>query len=219
MQTQAVEDYLKTIFELQTERGKAATTVLAQRLGVAPASATVMIKKLAAARLVTHRPYQGVVLTASGEKIALEVLRHHRLVERFLAESLGVPWDEVHAEAERWEHVLSEELEDRMDAVLGHPTTDPHGSPIPTSDGAVPRRAALTLAELEPGQGAVVAEVADEDPELLRYLGRLGLYPGAELAVVAAAPFEGPLTVQVGRAEHPLGRETARRVRVEVTSR
>src|SRR5918912_2318913 len=138
MQTQAVEDYLKTIYEIQREQGKVATTVLAERLGIAPASVTGMVKKLAGLHLVAHEPYQGVVLTEAGEKIALEVIRHHRLIERYLAEALAVPWDKVHEEAEKWEHVLSEDMEDRIDALLGHPTTDPHGAPIPARNGTLP---------------------------------------------------------------------------------
>ena len=218
MQTQAVEDYLKAIFELQSERGKASTSALAQRLGVAPASASVMVKKLADGRLVRHERYQGVVLTDAGEKLALEVVRHHRLVERFLAEALGVPWDEVHDEAERWEHVLSESVEGRIDALLGHPATDPHGALIPSSDGALAPRSDVLLVELDPGQAALVTEVSDEDSALLRYLGGLGLYPGVELRLLAAAPFEGPLTLLVGDVEHVLGRHAARHVRVQLAA-
>jgi DtxR family Mn-dependent transcriptional regulator len=178
MHTQAVEDYLKIIYELQREQGKVATSMLAERLGVAPASATGMIKKLAGMHLVTHEPYQGVVLTAAGEKIALEIIRHHRLIERYLAEALGVPWDQVHDEAEKWEHVLSEALEDRIDAMLGYPTTDPHGAPIPTRNGTIAQLASMRMADLQPGQSAVIVEVSDHDSALLRYLGGLGMYPG-----------------------------------------
>src|SRR3990172_692831 len=131
MQTQAVEDYLKAIYELQAGQKQVSTTALSERLAVAPASVTGMVKKLAALKLVDHQPYQGVTLKPAGEKIALEVVRHHRLVESYLSEALGVPWDQVHAEADKWEHVLSEDMEDRIDALLGHPTTDPHGAPIP----------------------------------------------------------------------------------------
>jgi DtxR family Mn-dependent transcriptional regulator len=212
MPTQAVQDYLKTIYELQREHGKVATTVLAQRLGFAPASVTGMIKKLAGMHLVTHQPYQGVVLTGAGEQIALEVIRHHRLIERYLTEALGVPWDEVHEEAEKWEHVLSEELEERIDAMLGHPTTDPHGTPIPARNGTVAPSARVHLADLQPGQSAVIAEVSDHDSALLRYLGSLGLYPGTEIDVVAAAPVNGPLTIRLGAAEHVLEREVARHI-------
>ncbi|MEJ2555802.1 MAG: metal-dependent transcriptional regulator [Anaerolineae bacterium] len=209
MHTQAVEDYLKTIYEIQCEQGKVATTVLAERLGVAPASVTGMIKKLADMHLVVHEPYQGVVLTEAGQKIALEVLRHHRLIELFLAEALGVPWDRVHEEANKIEHVLSEDVEDRMDALLGYPTTDPHGAPIPARDGTIDQRNCVALVDLKPGQTALVAEVSDHDSALLRYLGELGLYPQVKVSVMAVAPFDGPLTIRVGDAEHALGREAA----------
>ena len=209
MQTQAVEDYLKTIYELQGQQEKVSTTALAERLNVAPASVTGMIKKLAELKLVAHKPYKGVTLTKAGEKIALEVIRHHRLVESYLAEALGVPWDQVHEEAEKWEHVLSEDLEHRIDALLGHPTTDPHGAPIPSRDGSMPETRLRRLADLEPGQAAVIAEVSDHDPALLRYFGERGLYPEAEVALVSAEPFEGPLTIRVGSEDHVLGREIA----------
>ena len=214
MKTQAVEDYLKAIWELQSQLGRAPTSVLAERLGVTPASASTMVKRLARLGLVAHTRYRGVVLRPAGEKVALEVVRHHRLIECFLVESLGVPWDAVHDEAERWEHVLSEEVEARMDAALGYPATDPHGSPIPQADGGVAERAHRRLADLDAGDAASVAEVTDEDARLLRYLGGFGLFPGAELQVVGAEPFDGPLTVRVGGNEHTLGREAARHVRV-----
>jgi DtxR family Mn-dependent transcriptional regulator len=209
MHTQAVEDYLKAIYELQHESDRVATTTLAERLGVAPASVTGMVKKLAGMNLLKHEPYQGVRLTQAGEKIALEVLRHHRLVERYLAEALGVPWDEVHAEADRWEHVLSEDMEDRIDALLGFPTTDPHGAPIPTRDGAMPQGEHLRLADIEPGQRVTILEVSDHDPAMLRYLGDKGLYPDVEVEVIESAPFEGPVTVRLNEQQHALGREVA----------
>lgn len=214
MRTPAVEDYLKIIYELQHEQGKVATNALAERLGVVPASATGMIKKLAAMHLATHEPYQGVVLTPAGEKIALEVIRHHRLIELYLAEALGVPWDRVHDEAEKWEHVLSEDLEDRIDAMLGHPTIDPHGAPIPSRNGTIAQPASVRLADLRPGQAAVIAEVSDHDSALLRYVGGLGLYPGVDVRVIAVAPFDGPLTIRVGAAEHALGREVTSHIYV-----
>ncbi len=209
MPTEVVENYLKAIYELQAEHGKVATTMLAEHLQLAPASITGMIKKLAELQLVVHERYQGVALTEAGRKIALEVIRHHRLVELYLAEALGVPWDQVHAEAERWEHVLSEELEDRIDAVLGHPTTDPHGAPIPARNGTIIERATVRLSELCAGQAATVAEVSDRDPALLRYVGSLGLYPKTPVQVTAVAPFAGPLTLAVGAATAVLGREAA----------
>jgi DtxR family Mn-dependent transcriptional regulator len=214
MHSQAVEDYLKTIYEIQREQGKVATTVLAERLGVAPASVTGMIKKLAAMKLAVHEPYQGVVLSQAGEKIAVEVLRHHRLIELFLAETLGIPWDQVHEEAHRIEHVISDYLADRIDTALGHPSTDPHGAPIPTRDGVIKRPPSLRLLDLEPGQSGVITEVYDNDSALLRYLGELGLYPKVEVTLVAVAPFDGPLTVRVGDTNHALGREAANQILV-----
>jgi len=187
MHTQAVEDYLKIIFEIQRERGKVATTALAERLGVTPASVTGMIKRLAEMRLIAYERYQGVTLTETGRKIALEVIRHHRLVELYLAEALGVPWDQVHAEAEKWEHILSEEVEARMDEALGFPTIDPHGAPIPALDGSMIRPAQDRLRDLAPGQRATIAEVSDHDPAALRRLGRSGLYPDTTVTVTAKA--------------------------------
>ncbi len=209
MHTQAVEDYLKAIYEIQQEQGKVATTALAERLHVTPASVTGMIKKLAAMNLLDYEPYQGVLLTEAGRKIALEVIRHHRLIERYLAEAMGVPWDQVHQEADRWEHVLSEEMEDRMDALLGHPTTDPHGAPIPTREGTIVQSAHILLVDLRPGEAAQVVEVSDHDPALLRYLGDLGIVPGSEMQVVETGPFDTPIVVQIKGSRHALGREVA----------
>lgn len=209
MQTQAVEDYLKTIYELQSKQGKVSTTLLAKHLDFAPASVTGMIKKLADMRLVDYERYQGVQLTPAGEKIALAVIRHHRLVESYLAEALGVPWDKVHDEAEKWEHILSEDVAERMDAVLGHPTTDPHGSPIPSRDGVFAAQTGVPLTTLNVGQHATIAEVSDHDPELLRYLGTLNLYPKTDIEILAVAPFDGPFTIRQADKECILGREAA----------
>ena len=209
-----MEDYLKAIWKLQRSGG-ATTSALAGELCVSAASATAMVKKLAARGFVDHAPYRGVTLTPTGERVALETVRHHRLLESFLVEVLDVPWDEVHDEAEKWEHVLSEELEERIDAALGFPTRDPHGAPIPASNGAFAGSPATTLAELEPGTDAVLAEVSDDDPAMLRYLRELGLIPGATITVTASAPFDGPLTIVVGEAERVVGRELARHVLVE----
>lgn len=212
MHSQAIEDYLKTIYEIQCVQDKVSTTALAQRLGVTPASVTGMIKRLAEMKLVAHEPYQGVRLTRAGQKIALEIVRHHRLIEKFLAEALGVPWDRVHEEAHKIEHVLSEDLEERMDAVLGHPTTDPHGSPIPRPDGTIDKAVHRQLAELVAGQSATVAQVSDHDSALLRYLGEMGLYPQARLKVLAVAPVDGLMTVRVGAAQHVVSRAVASKV-------
>lgn len=215
MLTQAVEDYLKAIYEFQAEGGKVSTTGLSEQLDVAPASVTGMVKKLAKMKLVVHEPYQGVELTSAGEKIALEVIRHHRLVESYLAEALGVSWDKVHEEADRWEHVLSEEMEDLMDDKLGHPTTDPHGAPIPARDGSMPRSKLRRLSELAPGEAGVISEVNDHDAELLRYLGELGLFPRVKVRVISSAPFDGPVTVRINGDKHALGREVAGQIFVE----
>lgn len=215
MLTQAVEDYLKAIYEFQAEGGKVSTTGLSEQLDVAPASVTGMVKKLAKMKLVVHEPYQGVELTSAGEKIALEVIRHHRLVESYLAEALGVPWDKVHEEADRWEHVLSEEMEDLMDDKLGHPTTDPHGAPIPARDGSMPSSKLRRLSELAAGEAGVISEVNDHDAELLRYLGKLGLFPRVKVRVISSAPFDGPVTVRINGGKHALGREVAGQILVE----
>ena len=212
MHTQAVEDYLKSIYKLQEGESRVTTTVLAELLDVTPAAATGMIKKLAEMNLVVYKRYQGVSLTEAGQKIALEVIRHHRLVELYLAEALGVPWDQVHEEAEKWEHVLSEDLEDRMDEMLGHPAADPHGAPIPNRDGRIAAATTNRLTDLCAGQSGVIAEVSDHDPALLRYLGNLNLYPQTAFSVIDVAPFNGPVTVCVGEAQHALGREVANHI-------
>ncbi len=209
MHTQAVEDYLKAIFDLARVDEVVTTSAIAERLGVTSASVTGMAKKLAGMNLVTHEPYRGVALTQAGQRIALEVIRHHRLIETYLHEALGVPWDRVHAEAEKIEHVLSEDLEARMDAALGHPTVDPHGSPIPTLDLEIAETDATPLTGLRAGQRGTVAEVSDHDADLLRYVGDLGLYPRTPIVVVAVAPFDGPITVRVGAAERTVGRKAA----------
>jgi DtxR family transcriptional regulator, Mn-dependent transcriptional regulator len=216
MLSQAVEDYLKAVFEVQRDHGKVATTVLAERMGVAPASATGMIKKLAALKLVRHNPYQGVMLTRAGEKMALEVLRHHRLLELYLKEALGYTWDQVHEEACRLEHVISEEFEDKIFEVLGRPTRDPHGEPIPTKDGKMPTVDHEPLSDLQPGATGIISQVSKSDPEMLRYLGARGLIPEATVEVVEKAPFEGPLTVRTGDNSYVLGRQLASHIRVEV---
>jgi DtxR family Mn-dependent transcriptional regulator len=212
--TESIQDYLKEIYKLQTG-GRAGTSAIAERLGVSPASATAMVKKLAALDLVEHEPYQGVHLTPAGERIALEVIRHHRLLEQYLAETLGLSIDAVHAEADRLEHVLSEELEARIDESLGFPTHDPHGDPIPNVDLEVDETALKPLATLAPGDRATIRRVPDGDAELLRYLSSLALVPGEQIEVEEAAPFDGPLTVVVGRGRHAISRELASRIGVE----
>jgi DtxR family transcriptional regulator, Mn-dependent transcriptional regulator len=218
--TQPIQDYVKAIYELHRQEGRVTTTALARRMDVSAPSATSMIKKLAELGLARHEPYQGVVLEDEGERLALEMIRHHRLVERFLAEVLGVPWDEVHDEAERWEHVLSETVEDRIDAVLGFPTSDPHGAPIPARDGSIEQLERVPLADLRPGQSAVVAEVDDRSSDVLRYLAGAGLVPGARVTVDAVEPFDGPLTLEVAGSRRVLSRALARDLLVhEVATR
>jgi DtxR family transcriptional regulator, Mn-dependent transcriptional regulator len=205
----ATQDYLKEIHKLRLEGRKATTSAIAERMGVRPPSATAMVKKLAALGLAEHAPYRGVELTPAGEQVALEVIRHHRLLEQYLAQALGLSLDEVHIEADRLEHVLSEELEARIDRSLGFPTHDPHGDPIPDRKLKLDRSRLKTLASLEPGDEAVVQRVPDGDEELLRYLSSLTLVPGRKVKVRRAEPFGGPLTVRVGKAEHAISRELA----------
>jgi DtxR family Mn-dependent transcriptional regulator len=204
--TQAVEDYLKTIFELISIHGRATTTQIAESLDIKPASVTGMVQRLAASDppLVDYRKHRGVQLTPEGERVALEIIRHHRLLERFLQETLGFSWEEVHAEADRLEHVISEEFEERMAAVLGNPTHDPHGDPIPNRDLMMPSYATLCLAELQVGQQAIVKRVRDSDPELLRYLGKEGLIPGAGFKVLDYSPFDDNLKILVSGRNEPV---------------
>ena len=187
MPSPAIEDYLKAIYALGRTGEAVSTSDLAERLEVAPASVTGMIKKLAASGLVAHEKYQGARLTEAGRRIAVETIRHHRLVETYLHQALGVPWDRLHAEAEAWEHVLSEDLEARMDAALGHPTVDPHGAPIPTVALELVELDHPPLARLDAGQTATVAQVADHDSELLRHVGAAGLYPATRFFVESIA--------------------------------
>ncbi|MBI4513660.1 MAG: metal-dependent transcriptional regulator [Gemmatimonadetes bacterium] len=215
--TRAVEDYLKAICVLQRETGSVQTSALAQRLSRTPASVTNMVKSLAEQGLVEHVPYYGVRLTLAGERAALRVIRRHRLIELYLIRHLGYSWDRVHAEAERLEHAASDELVERISAVLGHPEIDPHGSPIPGPEGEWQERTYPALSELMPGQTGVVREVSDADPERLRYLADLGLYPSTPVTVLGRAPFEGPLRVLVRGEEKLVGSALAAMVRVELT--
>jgi DtxR family Mn-dependent transcriptional regulator len=212
----AVEDYAKAIYSLQAELdGAVSTTALADRLHVTPASASGMVKKLGELGLVEHRRYKGVVLTGTGRRLALEVLRHHRLLEAYLASSLGVPWDRVHDEAEVLEHVLSEELEALIADKLGNPTHDPHGDPIPTADLEIVEGPHAALASLEAGDHGVLVRVSDAEPEMLRYLAERGIAPGDRFEVIERQPFDGPLFVRFGDHVHVLGGELARAMSVE----
>jgi DtxR family transcriptional regulator, Mn-dependent transcriptional regulator len=216
MFSSAVEDYAKAIYALQRGEDAVSTTALAERLGVTAASASGMVRKLDEHGLVTHVPYKGVRLTETGTRLALEVLRHHRLLELYLAESLGVPWDRVHEEAEVLEHVLSEDLEALIAAKLGNPTHDPHGDPIPSADLQMPDEPTLSLAELEPGTEGTFVRVSDSAPEMLRYLAEREIAPGAEVRVEDKQPFGGPLFVAINDRTHVLGGQLAGAMRVRL---
>jgi DtxR family Mn-dependent transcriptional regulator len=214
--TPAVQDYLKAVQLLEwedgPEQGRISTQVLAERLAVSPASATNMLKKLASLGLVEHAPYRGASLTDAGRKVALEVIRHHRLLETYLAEALGVPWDRVHEEAEILEHVLSEDLEDRIADRLGDPKADPHGHPIPAKDGSVIEPSRLRLWDVPQGSSVAIERVSDEVPEALRFLGVAGIRPGAAVTVVDRGPVGGPLFVRVAGGSdeiHALSKDVA----------
>lgn len=217
--TAAIEDYVKAIYTLaeRAEAGVVTTMALAERLDVTAGSVSAMLRRLDAAGLVAHEPYRGVRLTPAGRRVALEVIRHHRLIELFLAEVLDMPWDRVHAEAEVLEHVISEELEDLIAAKLGHPTADPHGDPIPSADLELgEERRGLPLDALDPGASGRFVRVSDADPDMLRWLAERAVRPGDEVEVLDKQPFEGPLTVRVGSAVHVLGGGIARAMRVEL---
>jgi DtxR family transcriptional regulator, Mn-dependent transcriptional regulator len=210
--TVAAQDYLKAIYALEAAGERVTTSALAARMGVSAPSATAMTKRLAELGLVERAPYRGVALTEAGRLGALEVLRHHRLLELYLVNRLGLSWDEVHAEAELLEHALSEELEAKIDAELGFPTHDPHGDPIPDRELRVTAGGGSTLLHLIPGARASVSRVPDGDPDLLRYLAELGLVPGSEVEVVSQAPFGGPVTVRTENGDHAISRELADRI-------
>ncbi|HXA43565.1 MAG TPA: metal-dependent transcriptional regulator [Candidatus Solibacter sp.] len=217
--SRAAQDYVKAIYVLQTEVGRATTLALAVKLGVKPASVTEMVKRLAddpGGPFLTHTPYHGVALTPRGEALALEMIRHHRLIELFLTEHLGMPWEEVHAEADRLEHVISERLEELIAAKLGQPLHDPHGHPIPGRDLTMDVPDDVAVSAMAGGDAGTVSRVSDADPALLQYLQSLRLIPGARLSVESVAPFGGVVTVRVGREIHALGAEVAQMVRVKV---
>jgi DtxR family Mn-dependent transcriptional regulator len=184
--SQAIEDYIKAIYTLAQAERRVTTNDLAERLGVSAASVTNMMKRLARLRLVRHEPYRGVELTDAGEKVALEIIRHHRLLELYLSRHLGVSLDRVHDEADRLEHVISEDLEERIAAALGEPAVDPHGDPIPTREGSVASRAVQLLTSARPGQRGVIARVSDDDEGAVRDLEAAGLLPGVAVEMVSA---------------------------------
>jgi DtxR family Mn-dependent transcriptional regulator len=217
--SEAIENYAKAIYALARRGdGTVTTNALAERVGVSAGSVSSMVKKLAERGLAEHEPYRGVQLTAEGRRVALSVLRHHRLLELYLAEHLGVPWDRVHEEAEALEHVISEDLTARIAAKLGHPTHDPHGDPIPDAALVIDEGHTRSLAEMDIGERGRFVRVSDTDPEMLRYLDGRGIALGDELEVVAREPFDGPLTVRFGSKDHVFGGGLMRAMRIDVTT-
>ena len=218
MLSQAAEDYIKAIYKLW-KKGPVTTNSISKALEVSSASVTNMLKRLAEMKLLVHTSYKGVKLTKAGRNIALEVVRHHRLIELYLSEVMGYSWDEVHAEADKLEHVISESFEDRIATFLGDPDVDPHGEPIPTKEGYIADSMGTRLSALRVGQAGRIIRVMDEDPELLRYLTELGLRPRAVVTVTARAPFGGPVHVHVqadGGETHVFGDLVADSVYVEL---
>lgn len=210
--SQAVEDYLKAIYTLEANDGAASTTRIAEALGVSSASATNMVKRLSKMGLVDYESYKGAALTNSGQKMALEIIRHHRLLELYLLEVMGYSWDEVHDEAEKLEHHISEQFEDKIATLLDDPTHDPHGDPIPTKEGLMPEMDAHPLTEAEADQEYIVSRVKDQDPELLRYLEKIGLLPGIKIVIKDKAPFKGPVTLLLEEKEQVIGHDVARNI-------
>ena len=205
MQSAVVEDYVKIIYKLQTQTDTVSTSALAERTGTTAAAVSKMLKHLAQLNLVSYTPYHGVRLTPPGEKIALEVIRHHRLLERYLAEAMGYSWDQVDAEAEKLEHVISEEFEARIDALLGHPQTCPHGDPIPRADGTLVEDRLRALSDCRPGETVAIGRVKDEDAAVLRDLSARAMRLGSVVTVVALDGIDGLLTVRVADREHVVG--------------
>ena len=212
--SRAIEDYLKAIYTLGLEHQQVSTSLLAEQFNFKPASVTGMLKTLAEMNLVAYTPYHGVELTSEGQRIALEIVRHHRLIELYLVEALGYSWDEVHDEAEALEHHISEKLEARIAAALGNPTFDPHGDPIPGLDGKLPANTTRSLADVAVGEAGIVERVRDQNPERLRYLADLGLVRGASVSVVASTPFDGPITIEHDGTTYPIDRRLARMIAI-----
>jgi DtxR family transcriptional regulator, Mn-dependent transcriptional regulator len=211
--TRSVEDYLKAIYRLSPRGRPAATSEIAQRLELSPASVSGMVKRLSEQGLLEHVPYRGVQLTPEGRRAALRMLRRHRLIEAYLVAFLGYTWDTVHAEAERLEHAVSDTLVDRMANVLGHPTVDPHGDPIPTSEGDILELASTPLAEVPTGATVEIRQVEEGQPDRLRYIASIGLRPGVRVTLLDRQPFQGPITILVDGETHIIGHELAQVVR------
>lgn len=213
------ENYAKAIYHLQHGDNETVNTgAVAERVGVTPASASAMLRKMAEDGLVEHTPYHGVRLTSAGEEVALEVIRHHRLIEAFLVD-LGMPWDRVHQEAEQLEHVISEELEELIARHLGDPTHDPHGDPIPSAELEIDEPDTKRLSDMEPGERGSFVRVSDSDPAMLRYLAELGIAPGDDVEITDRQPFEGPLEVTFPSGKRTLGGALADAMRVSLAKR
>jgi DtxR family transcriptional regulator, Mn-dependent transcriptional regulator len=209
-----VEDYLKVIFELEATDGSAGTNEIASALGIAPASVSGMIRRLAEQGWIAHERYRGVRLTRAGKRAALRTIRRHRVIEAYLTTALGYPWDRVHDEAERLEHAASDELIDRMASAIGEPSTDPHGAPIPTREGTIAEERLASLATVPVGKRVRIQRVGDRDAEQLRYLAEIGITPGRQVEVIARAPFDGPIDLRIGRVVRSIGPALARQIAV-----
>lgn len=205
-----MEDYLKNIYKLQEKSSPVTTNAIAEKMDISPASVTSMTKKLDQMELLSYKRYKGVTLTSRGEKVALEIIRHHRLLELYLNQKVGIEWHKVDAEAEVLEHVLSEEVEAAMDRALDYPTIDPHGDPIPSKDGTMFSPEETVLTEMEPGRSSVVSRVTQEDSDVLRYLGDMGIFPEVRIEVLEQVPLAGTVTIRVDRKSIALGRDVAR---------
>jgi len=220
MISRTIEDYLKAIYKLRKHRERVTTSAIAQKLGVTDPTVTAILKKLAKERYLKHISYQGVVLTDKGEKLAIGVIRKHRLVELFLNEILGLDWDKVHVEAEKLEHVISDEVLARMDHVLGYPKIDPHGDPIPTGEGKIEHAGKnQCLADTEIGAPVAISRVSDDDPGKLRFMAKLGLFPNVKLYITDKSPFDGDISIKVGASNHRLPRDVAKSIYVIQTAK
>ena len=214
MLSQAVQDYLKTIYKLE-DKGRVSTTKIAKELNISGASVTGMLKRLSEMKMVDYNSYKGVKLTNSGKKIALEVIRHHRLLELYLKEMLGFPLEKVHEEACRLEHHISDEFLEKIDSLLGKPDFDPHGHPIPTKKGKIPEVSNTPLSNCDPGKTVMIKRLSDSDPEMLGYFENIGLMPNVKLKILEIAPFNGPITVMYENKEKIIGNEVAKNIFVE----
>lgn len=210
--SQSVEDYLKAIYLLEIDGVVATTNNIAESLSVSSASVTNMFKKLAKLKLINHKSYRGAELTKAGEKIALEVIRHHRLLELYLKEMMGYSWDQVHDEAEKLEHHISEQFEDKIAELLNDPTHDPHGDPIPSKEGVVPEMASLAITDADENESYIIGRVRDQDPELLRFLEKSGIIPGVQVTILEKTPFDGPVKIKLEDKETTIGNSVAKDV-------